>query len=182
MLSLRDNPAPKHPADLELTAFPGRWWVAHTKARNEKALARDLTERGIPYYLPLIGKTIRSGRRKLKSLLPAFPGYLFFADGDTDFRYVVMTTNRVAHTIEVRDQARLVHELLQIERAVTKGDFDPHPFVREGRRVVVRHGPFRGIEGIVVRRGRRARLVLQVDLLGQAIAAEIDADCVEPAD
>ncbi|MBN1421195.1 MAG: hypothetical protein JXP34_20650 [Planctomycetes bacterium] len=180
MLLLKDNPSPKFPPDLELSAFPGRWWVAHTKARNEKALAKDMRRLDIPYYLPLIPKTLRFGRRTVKSLMPAFAGYVFFTDRDTDFRYIVMTTNRVAKAIEVRDPVELIHELRQIELALAIGEFEPHPYIEEGARVVIRRGPFRGIEGIVIRCGAGARLVLQIHMLGRAIATEIDADEVDP--
>jgi hypothetical protein len=38
----------------------GQWWVAHTRARNEKAFARDLERMRILSYLPLRKKATRS--------------------------------------------------------------------------------------------------------------------------
>ena len=41
--------------------------------------------------------------------------------------------------------------------------------------VEVVHGPLRGVVGHLVRKGSRARLVLSVDLIGQAVSVEVDA-------
>ena len=38
--------------------LPRLWWVLYTRARQEKALARDLLAYQIPFYLPLVKKTI----------------------------------------------------------------------------------------------------------------------------
>ena len=43
-------------------------------------------------------------------------------------------------------------------------------------------GPLMGTEGIILREPEKLRLVLQVDILGQAASVEIDADFVEPVD
>jgi transcription antitermination factor NusG len=43
-------------------------------------------------------------------------------------------------------------------------------------------GALAGLSGIVVKTKNAARLVLQVDMLGQAASVEIDVDMVEPID
>jgi transcription antitermination factor NusG len=43
-------------------------------------------------------------------------------------------------------------------------------------------GPLLGLEGIVVETKGDARLVLQIDMLGQAASVEIDIEMVEPVD
>ena len=47
--------------------------------------------------------------------------------------------------------------------------------IREGLRVEDVHGPLRGVIGRLIRKGARARLVLSVDLIGQAVSVEVDA-------
>ena len=49
-----------------------------------------------------------------------------------------------------------------------------------GTMVEVVHGPLRGVFGRLVRKGPRARLVLSVDLIGQAVSVEVDAADVKP--
>ena len=58
--------------------------------------------------------------------------------------------------------------------------FDPVPLIKEGAMVKVTHGPLRGVVGRLVRKGAHARLVLSVDLIGQAVAVEVDASDVKP--
>jgi transcription antitermination factor NusG len=41
-------------------------------------------------------------------------------------------------------------------------------------------GPLLGLEGIVVETRGDTRLVLQIDMLGQAASVEIDVDMIEP--
>ena len=57
--------------------------------------------------------------------------------------------------------------------------YDPHPYLKVGRRVRVRSGPLEGCQGILIRKKGLARLVLTVDLLQQSVSAELDVDCVE---
>jgi transcriptional antiterminator RfaH len=182
MLKLSENPPVTWPENVPLANFAGRWWVAHTKSRNEKALAHDLVGRQISYFLPMSWKMRRRAGRKIRSLLPVFSGYLFFS-GDENQRVDVLRTNRVAGIIAVEDQDRLVRELSQIEKAVRTGaPLLPHRYLKAGRLVRVTAGPMADLEGIVVRSKNATRLVLQVDILGEATSVEVDADIIEPID
>ena len=68
------------------------------------------------------------------------------------------------------------HEINGIRRLVdTDLLYDPCPLIREGMMVEVVHGPLRGVVGRLGRKGAHARLVLSVDLIGQAVAVEVDA-------
>ena len=78
---LSENP-PMRPATCQtIRDLTGPWWVAHTKARVEKAFAWDLVAAGINYFLPLVRHTSFSGGRKRLGMLPLFPSYVFFAAG-----------------------------------------------------------------------------------------------------
>jgi transcription antitermination factor NusG len=63
-----------------------------------------------------------------------------------------------------------IRKLIESELA-----FDPCPFIKEGMMVEVKAGPLKGVIGRLVRKGARARLVLSVDLIGQAVSVEVDA-------
>ena len=51
---------------------------------------------------------------------------------------------------------------------------------REGMMVEVVHGPLKGVMGRLIRKGAHARLILSVDLIGQAVSVEVDAADVRP--
>ena len=68
------------------------------------------------------------------------------------------------------------HEIDGIRQLVeTDLAYDPCPMIREGMMVEVAHGPLKGVIGRLVRKGAKARLVLSVDLIGQAVSVEVDA-------
>lgn len=162
----------------------GPWWVAHTRSRHEKALADDLQRLGLPFYLPLCTRVTRSRRsgRTSCSLVPLFPGYVFFVATEEQ-RYRALHTRHVAHTLRVSDQTNLVRQLHQIDRALRSGE--PIGRVRRlaaGDRVRVVAGPLRELEGVVIRWRTPLRLALNVDILGQAAVVEVDADVLERLD
>ena len=72
-------------------------------------------------------------------------------------------------------------ELWTIRRFVEEEiQIDPFPYLREGQRVYIRSGPFKSVEGFIVRKDRHCRLVIALDLLMQSVSVQIDSACVEP--
>lgn len=182
MLKESENPPIIWPEVQSIRDFTGLWWVAHTKSRNEKALAHDLVAKNIRYFLPMTWKVQRRSHRTLRSLLPLFSGYLFFCGQETE-RVELLRTNRVANVIIVKDQEKLLKELIQFEQALRAGaPLTPYKFIKAGQRCRVIAGPLLGLEGIVIQIKNVARLVLQIDMLGQAASVEIDIDLIEPTD
>jgi len=179
MLKLSENPPAIWPADTSIKDFHGTWWIAHTKSRNEKALAWQMQKKNICYFLPLTEKIYRRSRRVLRSMLPLFSGYVFFCGSEAD-RLEVLKTNRVAGLLNINDQQHLVSELLPIEKALTSGmNLAPHSYIKAGQRCKVVAGSLMGTEGLVVSDQNKTRLVLQVDILGKATCLEIDAALLE---
>jgi transcription antitermination factor NusG len=182
LLKVSENPPIIWPEAESVRDFVGEWWVVHTKSRNEKALAHDLIRRKISYFLPMSWKVRRRSRRTIRSLLPLFGGYLFCC-GEENERVELWRTDRVANLIEVKDQQRLLRELLQIEQALRAGaPLTPHKYLKAGQKCRVVAGPLLGLHGVVARTRGAARLVLQVDMLGQAASVEIDVDMIETVD
>lgn len=58
--------------------------------------------------------------------------------------------------------------------------YDPHPYLHEGMLVEVVRGPLQGVQGILLRKDKRHRLVIGVRLIQQAAAVEIDVGDVLP--
>lgn len=180
MLKMHENPPIIWPEVKSIREFSGQWWVAHTKSRNEKALAHDLMAKDVSYFLPMTLKVQRRSHRTHKSLLPLFTGYLFFC-GDEHGRVELLKTNRVANLLEVMDQDGLVKELVRFEQALRAGaPLTPHKYLKKGQVCRVIAGPLLGLEGIVIEHRGGPRLVLQIDMLGQAASVEIDIDMIEP--
>jgi transcription termination/antitermination protein NusG len=179
MLKPEENPPIIWPAATSLKDFPGTWWVAHTKSRNEKALAWQMHKKNISYFLPLTEKVYKKSRRVMRSMLPLFSGYVFFCGSEED-RLEVLKTNRVASLLEVKDQHHLIDELSPIEKALQSGAvLAPYNYIKAGQLCKVIAGPLMGTEGLAVSEQNKTRLVLQVDILGKATCLEIDAALLE---
>ena len=158
----------------------GEWFVLHSRPRQEKVLAADLGAMGVSCFLPTLKAVRFYGKRKRSVQLPMFSGYLFLR-GTREQAYLADRTKRVAQIIDVPDQERLDSELRQIHMALSmQAPLDPYPFLKEGVAVVVRSGPFQGLEGLVEKRMSETRLILQIETLGQATSLEIDASLLEP--
>jgi transcription antitermination factor NusG len=162
----------------------GRWWVAHTRPRAEKALAADLSRIDVFHYLPLRERMTRSRTtgRVSRSQVPVFSSYLFFV-ATNEQRYLAMRTNRIVNTLRVPNQAQLVAELRHIHTVLATGT----PFLRRsqlkiGRWVRIVAGPLMGVEGVVASCRSPFRIVINVDILGQSVTVEADVEAVEPID
>lgn len=114
-----------HPTDL-LTCLPDdvkgrRWLVACTMPRQEKSLARELHQRGVPFYLPLLAKRLLYKRRTAKSYLPLFSGFVFLYANDAE-RAAALETGRITSILEVPNQAELHRDLSQVESMLRQSD------------------------------------------------------------
>jgi transcription antitermination factor NusG len=159
-----------------------RWTALYTKARQEKALARELWKFHVPFYLPLVKKTGISRGRKRTSLSPLFAGYVFiFADESERVRS--LTTNRVSRTLAVEDQEQLLFDLRQLRRLIdSNAPLTIESRLAPGQRVRVRGGAFAGLEGDVLRRRGETRLLVSVNFLQKGASVEIDDFLLEPLD
>jgi len=169
---------------VRFTDLSGRWYVAHTKPRQEKILATHLTRFGIYNYLPLSRRVTRSSatRRLSRSMVPVFPGYLFF-NGTDEQRYSALTTNRIVNVLEVSNQKQLIAELTNVHFLLSStNEFSVQARLKVGQWGRIIGGPLSGLEGIVAEYAGGIRLTMNVTILGQAVSVEIDADNVEPID
>ncbi len=169
------------PSD-SFVAADSQWMVVYTRPRQEKSLARDLLRQTIPFYLPLVKKTLRYGRRRIASFAPLFDGYLFMLGSERQ-RIMSLATNRVLRVLPVADGQRLISDLRQIERLIEANvPLTVESRLQAGRSVRVRSGPFVGIEGVVLRRRGETRLLVSVNFLQKGASVEIDDFCLEPLD
>ena len=170
----RQNPC-RQPSDAMA------WWALYTRHQHEKVVADVLTAKGFEVFLPLYDSVRRWKDRRKTLSLPLFPCYVFVR-GDPDRRLQVVTTPGVHMVLTRGEEVATIPEMeIDAIRRIVEGYFDiePHPFLSCGDRVRVTHGPLIGVEGILLRKKNRFRLVLSVSMLAQSVAVEIDATDVE---
>ena len=157
-----------------------RWWVLYTKARQEKALSRELYAKRTPFYLPLVNRKTGKGKRATPSYVPLFLGYVFLHGTEAD-RTTALMTNRVSRVIDVPDPDCLFDDLQRLHRLIlSDAPLTIENRLTKGDRVRVRSGSFAGIEGSVLDRRGRTRLLVAIDFLQQGASVEIDDCILEP--
>ena len=159
-----------------------QWMAVYTKARQEKALARDLLHSEIPFYLPVVKRTSLYRGRQRARYLPLFSGYLFLYGSEAE-RIGSLTTNHISRVLPVPDAEELVRELRNLRQLIeAKAPLTVESRLAPGRRVRVRQGPFAGIEGTVLVRRGETRLLVSINFLQQGASVEIDDFQLEPID
>lgn len=154
-----------------------RWWVLHTKPRQEKSLARCLYERGVPFFLPLIPNRLRIRGKVVQSYLPLFAGYVFL-HGRADEHQLALSTRRVARSLQVSDQPRLWQDLQQIHRLIGSGvAIQPEDQLTPGAPVLIQTGPLAGVRGVIVKTASGNRFVVKVDFIQRGASVLLE-DCV----
>ena len=162
----------------EETPDRSRWCVLHVKPRTEKKMVLFLSHDRLWHYLPLWTKVRRVQRRKVRTEVPVFPGYVF-ARLDSASRVAMLKTNLIVRVIQVQNERMLIHQLRQVVHA-GRGATEVRrvPIFKEGDLVRVTQGPFYGVEGYIRRDSGGTSVVLNVDILGQAVAVTISpSDC-----
>lgn len=160
-----------------------RWSVCHTRPRAEKALARQLVRHGIGFFLPLYERSRVLQRRRVRSYVPLFPGYLFLRGTDDD-RRTALETNLVAGCLHVEDQDELTSDLARINELIQSGaPLSPEARLQPGMPAEIRGGPLAGLRGTVIkRRGvKTVKFLVEVRLLQQGTSVEVDASMIQPA-
>lgn len=173
---LADEPD-THPLDLFAAGRPAdgkQWWVAHTRPRQEKAVARQLPAVGLPYYLPCRTHRTRVGGQVLPVKVPLFAGYVFVRATDTE-KWLVLATKRVAQLLPVGDQDRLWADLRRVRGVLDLGrPVTVETTLPPGTAVTLRDGPLAGMTGTVEKAAGGFKFVVRVDFIRQGVSVVVD--------
>lgn len=169
-------------SEAETAAAQAWWYAVYTCANHEKRVADQFAGRNVEHFLPQY-ESLRCWKdRKVRLQLPLFPGYLF----------VHTTAQDRLRVLQVPGVVRLVGfsgsptpmpqvDIQRIREFLGQGwRAKPHPYLRTGRRARVVRGPLAEMEGIVLRRKNRSRLVLSFELIQRSTAIEIDESDLAP--
>jgi len=154
-----------------------RWYAVWTRSRHEQVVRTQLDEKHVPAFLPTMRRWSRWKDRKKQIDVPLFPGYVF-ARFEAGERLSVLKCSGVVSIVSFDGEPAPVpdHEIEGIRTLVESTlPYDPCPTIKTGTLVEVSHGPLKGVVGRLTRKGSQARLVLSVDLIGQAVSVQVDA-------
>ncbi len=156
----------------------GCWTAVRARPRCEKKIAEFARVHGIRHYLPLLRRRRRYQRRRVESMIPMFPGYLF-AQINAESLPRLLQCQKIVRVLRVTDrqERQLVRELNDIriiELAELEKDLEVNPELVPGINVLIASGPLQGCHGIVERRDQRTRITVNLNLLGSSVSAHLD--------
>lgn len=160
-----------------------KWYAVYTRVNQEKKIYKLLREKGIDCYLPL-KKTLRVWNdRKVWIDEPFFRCYLFVYISYVEF-FQVLNTSGVVNYVMFEGQAQHIPfqqmenikvfiEQCEREVVVSREKID------KGQLAKVLYGPFKGMEGEVVKVCNNYRIVIKIDALGCNLYANISKDEIQ---
>jgi transcription termination/antitermination protein NusG len=159
------------------------WYAIRTRSRHEKLVRDQLEKQGIEPLLPTVKRLSQWKDRKKEIEVLLFSGYCFVRFGLQE----KLPVQKVSGVVEIVGSSGRPEPIPDAEiealRALMDSvlPYDPHPYLHEGMMVEVMRGPLQGVQGILLRKDKRHRLVIGVRLIQQAAAVEIDVRDVVPA-
>lgn len=160
-----------------MQGFPpdGSWIAIQVKSNMEKKVFMGLKERTYEAFLPTYKVRRRWSNRTVELDLPLFRGYLFCCWVNHN-PYPIVQVPGVIRIVGFGKTLACVDEteIAAVRRIVDSGVASmPWKFLRAGDRVKLSSGVLRGIEGFFVRAVNGNYVVVNVTLMGRAVAAKI---------
>jgi transcription antitermination factor NusG len=158
-----------------------RWYAAYTCANHEKRVRVLLEERSVESFLPVYETVRRWKDRRMHLQLPLFPGYVFVRMALVD-RLRVMQVPSVVRLVGFNGRLSALpdEEIEGLKKGLAGGvRAEPHPFLTVGRRVRLKSGPLAGMQGILLRRKGKFRVVISLELIQRAVAVQAETADVE---
>ncbi len=165
----------------------GAWHAVAVHARQEKAAAAALADRGLEVFLPTRIERRPWSDRVKKVELAFFPGYLFVRTALSAARRVEMLKVRQVYDLvgKIPGDDRIARaipdwEIESLKTVVRSArEVDPVEGLVKGTPVVIGAGGLKGARGVVLQGpdGQR-RLVVQVELLGRGVRTTLSAEDV----
>ncbi|MGD1070157.1 MAG: UpxY family transcription antiterminator [Bryobacteraceae bacterium] len=161
--------------------FRHPWYGIRTRSNRERIAATVLKDRGFEPFLPVYRVRRRWSDRVVTTELPLFPGYVF-CRFDHQLRLPVISAPGVVSIVAFGDRpAVLPDEEIEAVRAIVDSGAaaEPAPFLREGQRIRIVHGPLKSLEGTLVHKRSAWRLVVSVEMLQRSVSVEVDPCHIE---
>lgn len=173
--------SPQNPPWLLCSSEPRRWYAVYTCVHHEKRILKQLADRNVDAFLPLY-RSVRRWKDRRKELdLVLFPGYVFVHTRLQEKLSVLQVPGVVMFLSCNGIPTSLPDDEIEaLRRALVHGICaEPHPYLKTGRRVLIRNGPFTGIEGVLTRKKDKYRFILSIEMIMRSVAIEVDATDVE---
>jgi transcriptional antiterminator RfaH len=174
------SPQDRNPEEV---AGVDAWYVAKTKTHREIATAHVLQLRGLDTYVPML-PPVR--KRRVKSVVhePLFPGYLFARlDIDSSAWLAARSAPGIVYFLGGEDAPTAISDEL-IEEISRRADganlAQQRPRFTPGQPIVIRHGPFSGLEAVFDScQSARGRVRVLLEIVQRQVPVVLDIDEID---
>src|SRR3989344_1992141 len=128
------------------------WYALYTRSRHEKFIQSELEKRAIESFLPVRILRKKWSDRTVSIEEPLFKSYLF-VKADLLNRCAVLKAKGAVRFVAAGSQPIAIDErTIEALKIAVREDvpLDPFPYLKQGDRVYVRSGIFKGTEGFIV--------------------------------
>ena len=159
-----------------------RWYVLYTRSRHEKLVESQLLRKGIEAYTPKVTYRRRWSDRMKHVEEPVFRSYCFARFPMVDKRRII-SQQGVVNIVHFNNQYVPVEDsVIDSLKILIRNELqiDPCPYLKKGDRVLIKKGPFKGLEGYILeKRNKNTTLVVSVDAIAASVKCVIDSDFVD---
>lgn len=170
---------------VSLSGFSeSEWYAAYTLPNNEKKVYQELLKRGEEAYLPT-HKVLRQWKDRKKQLnVPLFPNYVFLKTAKFNLWPMLEIYGLVRYVTFNGKPAVIPEKEIEAIKQVMSLDMRINEVSREetcmiGERVRIMQGPLLGLEGVVVSRKDKKRLLIGFRTINQTISVDVSVDFLE---
>jgi transcription antitermination factor NusG len=171
----------EHPA-LPTSYWHPHWYAVYTNSNHERRIAEHLSARAVEYFLPLYESVRRWKDRRVTLQIPLFPNYIFVYTALRD-RLRVLQIPGVVNLVGVNGTPSVIcaEEIRALRKGLELGiRAEPYPYLSVGRHVRVVGGPLAGVEGVLLERKNRTRVVISLGAIRRSVAVEIGVKDIRP--
>jgi transcriptional antiterminator RfaH len=155
-----------------------RWYLVHTKPRQEFCALENLGRQGYECYLPTFTAEVVRASVLQCAEQPLFPRYLFIRLGRgpaskswTPIRSTIGVNRLVSFGTEPTPVDDRLIEILKGREALRRGD--PVQLFRNGEKVTLTQGAFDGIEGVYQMADGDRRAMVLIELLSRRVVLRV---------
>jgi transcriptional antiterminator NusG len=158
------------------------WYAVHTRSRHEDRACLGLLQKSVHAFLPKLEVWSKRKDRRKKIMIPMFPGYLFveIATLTNEIKVDVLKTFGVVRILGKSIGSEPIpvpdNKIDAIRRIVdSKVEVQQFQYPRVGEPARIIDGPFKGLEGQVLRTDYEKELfVIEIELLQRSVAIKLE--------
>lgn len=162
-------------------AHDGRWYVVHTKPRQELRAADNLQQQGFRVFLPVLqAERLHRGKMRLMEE-PLFKRYLFVQFDVTHSPWHVIR-NTLGVSALLRTGGQLTHVPPAIIEALMQTPGSTQALFQHGETLRVTQGPFRDLHVVFEMQDGEQRAIVLIEMLNKIQKVAVNLNELSKAD